>query len=72
MTGAAALGALVPALIGLLAGVRAWLLARAAQITAQDAAASAHSAHDRIDALPPAPAQPEPHEPPGARAEAHP
>lgn len=65
MTGAAALGALVPAVVGLLYACRALVKARAAAQQAQAAAElatlagqSAGAAHDRLDALsaPPAPA----------------
>lgn len=61
MSGAAALGVLAPALAGLALAARAYLLARASQIAAGDAADSAGAAHERLDALgavrPPAAAQ---------------
>jgi hypothetical protein len=55
VSGAAALGALVPALVSLALAGRAWLRARAAQITAGNAADSAGAAHERLDALGAAP-----------------
>jgi hypothetical protein len=63
VTGAAALGALVPAIVALLYAKRGEILARGASRQAQGAAevasaagTSAQAAHDRLDALsPPAP-----------------
>jgi hypothetical protein len=63
MTGAAALGALVPAIVSLLYAVRAQIQARGASRQAQaaldlsdEAGQSAQAAHERLDALsPPAP-----------------
>jgi hypothetical protein len=63
VSGAAALGALVPAIVALLYAKRGQILARGASRQAQaaldlsdEAGQSAQSAHDRLDALsPPAP-----------------
>lgn len=59
MSGAAAIGALVPAVAALLTAAAAWLRARAAQGAAGDAQERADGAHERLDllgAVSPAPA----------------
>jgi len=58
VSGAAALGVLVPALAALALAGRAYLLARASQITAGQADESAGAAHERLDNLGAAPAAP--------------